>query len=250
VEGFVFFACIIVVFVWFMRRLRLKEVESFLDSAFDDPLELSEPAPGEAPVDPLLARAHAYLEKDYPKAGVVALPAADAPAVGARKHKVRGRILPEHYRLVLKVLRKDLSESHGILINIPWSDFVAGEDDDLRRHSISFLVCDQNYHQVVAGIDFVFDDEKANESSRKQTLLRSLFEDICKPLILFVDSDKLSEDEIHEGLSVIQKKQPADHWCPKCGEKMRIRKATRGKNDGKEFWVCKSFPGCKGMARI
>ena len=249
-KGFIFFACIIAVFVWFMRRLRLKEVEAFRDSSFDDPLELSNPEPGEQSVDPLLAKAHAYLEKDYPKAGVVALPAADSPAVAARKRKVRDRILPEHYRRVLKVLGKDLSGDHDVLVNIPWSEFIAGEDDDLRRHSISLLVCDQGYHQVVAGIEFVFDDEKANEGSRKLKLLQGLFEDIGKPLILFADSDELSEEEIRKGLSVIKKKRSVDHLCPKCGEKMRIRKATSGKNAGREFRVCLSFPDCKGMARI
>jgi len=48
---------------------------------------------------------------------------------------------------------------------------------------------------------------------------------------------------------VIQKVS-ADHLCPKCGEKMRIRKTSGGTNAGKEFWLCQSFADCKAMALI
>ena len=249
-EGFVLFACIIVAFGWFMRRLRLKEIESFLDSDFDDPLELSKPESGEPVVDPLLARAHAYLEKDYPKTGVVSLPDADEPSPVANRYKTRDTILPERYRLMLKVLGEELGASYGILLDLRWSDFIEGEDEDLRRHAISFLVCTENYTRIVAGIDYIFDDEQANRNSRKLKLLRGLFEDIGKPLILFADTGELTEEEIRKGLLVIRNSQSADRFCPKCGGAMSVRRASSGKNAGKQFWVCRSFPGCKGMKRI
>ena len=38
--------------------------------------------------------------------------------------------------------------------------------------------------------------------------------------------------------------------CPKCGSPMVIRKATRGKNSGCEFYGCSKYPNCKGTLRI
>ena len=34
--------------------------------------------------------------------------------------------------------------------------------------------------------------------------------------------------------------------CPKCGGGMVLRTAKKGKNIGKQFWGCSSFPKCKG----
>ncbi len=34
--------------------------------------------------------------------------------------------------------------------------------------------------------------------------------------------------------------------CPKCGAEMKKRIARQGKNAGKEFWGCTSFPKCNG----
>ena len=38
--------------------------------------------------------------------------------------------------------------------------------------------------------------------------------------------------------------------CPKCGAEMIRRKATRGKNTGKEFYGCSKFPKCRGIISI
>jgi ssDNA-binding Zn-finger/Zn-ribbon topoisomerase 1 len=35
--------------------------------------------------------------------------------------------------------------------------------------------------------------------------------------------------------------------CPICGCGMYLRKATVGKNVGKEFWGCSNYPECTGI---
>ena len=35
--------------------------------------------------------------------------------------------------------------------------------------------------------------------------------------------------------------------CPTCGCVMRLRKATSGRNAGKEFWGCSNYPECTGI---
>ncbi|MDR2973060.1 MAG: four helix bundle suffix domain-containing protein [Bacteroidales bacterium] len=38
--------------------------------------------------------------------------------------------------------------------------------------------------------------------------------------------------------------------CPICEKPMTLRKATTGKNKGKEFWGCSGYPECKGTINI
>ena len=38
--------------------------------------------------------------------------------------------------------------------------------------------------------------------------------------------------------------------CPLCGSEMVLRKAKTGKYAGQQFWGCKSFPKCRGIARF
>ena len=38
--------------------------------------------------------------------------------------------------------------------------------------------------------------------------------------------------------------------CPNCSKPMTLRKATTGKNSGKEFWGCTGYPECKGIKTV
>jgi len=38
--------------------------------------------------------------------------------------------------------------------------------------------------------------------------------------------------------------------CPLCGNAMVLRTAKTGKNQGKRFWGCSAYPGCKGVVEI
>jgi four helix bundle suffix protein len=38
--------------------------------------------------------------------------------------------------------------------------------------------------------------------------------------------------------------------CPNCSKPMTIRKATTGRNAGKEFWGCTGYPECKGVREV
>ncbi len=40
---------------------------------------------------------------------------------------------------------------------------------------------------------------------------------------------------------------PDEPLCPKCGERMVLRKARKGKSIGSEFWGCPRFPRCRGV---
>ena len=38
--------------------------------------------------------------------------------------------------------------------------------------------------------------------------------------------------------------------CPRCNSDMVLRKATKGKNAGNEFWGCSAFPKCRNVVEI
>lgn len=38
--------------------------------------------------------------------------------------------------------------------------------------------------------------------------------------------------------------------CPRCGSPMILRNATKGKNAGRSFWGCSTFPKCRGIINI
>lgn len=49
---------------------------------------------------------------------------------------------------------------------------------------------------------------------------------------------------------VIEKVVETEPTCPKCDGGMVMRVSNKGKNEGQEFWGCKSFPKCRGVVSI
>ncbi len=39
-------------------------------------------------------------------------------------------------------------------------------------------------------------------------------------------------------------------FCPKCGSKMILRTAKKGKYSGQKFWGCSKFPNCDGILNV
>ena len=48
----------------------------------------------------------------------------------------------------------------------------------------------------------------------------------------------------------IVKEKSATKTCSKCGSEMVLRKATKGKNVGNQFWGCSTYPKCRYMTQI
>lgn len=43
---------------------------------------------------------------------------------------------------------------------------------------------------------------------------------------------------------------PEEKICPRCGAKLVLRKASKGKNAGNRFWGCSSYPKCRYIERL
>jgi restriction system protein len=62
-------------------------------------------------------------------------------------------------------------------------------------------------------------------------------------------SFKTNRQHIKHVLEILEEKSDVKS-CSKCGAKMVLRKATKGKNSGNEFWGCSAFPKCINILEI
>ncbi|OUS04083.1 nuclease [Gammaproteobacteria bacterium 42_54_T18] len=59
-------------------------------------------------------------------------------------------------------------------------------------------------------------------------------------------SFKTNRQHVRHVQEIIEEKSDTQS-CSKCGAKMVLRKATKGKNSGNEFWGCSTFPMCRNV---
>ena len=59
-------------------------------------------------------------------------------------------------------------------------------------------------------------------------------------------SYKTNRQHVKHVRKIIEEK-PETKSCSKCGSEMVLRKATKGKNLGNEFWRCSAFPKCRNV---
>ncbi len=55
---------------------------------------------------------------------------------------------------------------------------------------------------------------------------------------------------IDENLDENDFDEVTEPFCPKCGSKMVLRTAKRGKYAGQKFWGCSKYPKCNGILKI
>jgi len=74
-----------------------------------------------------------------------------------------------------------------------------------------------------------------------------------KHAIGVIDREKLvtwiGEFLTAENSAVISALENPEKQCPKCGSRMVLRTAAKGREPGKEFWGCSTFPRCRGIIR-
>ena len=55
----------------------------------------------------------------------------------------------------------------------------------------------------------------------------------------------IEDDDINNDFEKAQ-----EPFCPKCGSKMVLRTAKKGRYAGKNFWGCSRYPDCNGILKI
>ena len=85
---------------------------------------------------------------------------------------------------------------------------------------------------VIAALITYFMNEANEENTMTST--KTMTED-------YTLCEQIEEDDFEEA------KEP---FCPKCGSKMVLRIARKGKYAGKNFWGCLKYPTCNGILNI
>lgn len=236
---FIGFIGFVVMLFRFMRR---REIEAFMEADLSefqgfasrrDDVEVV-PAPQEEVAD---------------GTNVVSLTSARSEREPDIRFAARDSLFDEIHRNFLAVLEQVLDNRFRAFVHVPLSDFLRVEagNIDLRQRAISFLVCDRDKLRIACGI--MLQGTSPTEMAHFK-FLEDAFGQIEKPLVSFPMLTEYSHREVNEKLGDALKASLKTRTCPKCGGDMIVRKATKGANAGKSFWVCKEFPSCKGILRV
>ena len=89
---------------------------------------------------------------------------------------------------------------------------------------------------VIAALITYFMSEANEENTTTST--KPITED-------YTQYEQIEDDDIEDDFE--EAKEP---FCPKCGSKMVLRTAKKGKYAGKNFWGCSKYPNCNGILNI
>jgi predicted nucleic-acid-binding Zn-ribbon protein len=249
--GFIVFLGVVVGSFFGLRYLRRKEMEAFREADMSVFEEFDAERKEEA-IDPIAIKAQSYLAATSKSAGsnVVALPSAETSQPLKPVYKLRRELYTEVYRHFFKNLEEVTGGNYRIFVDVPLEEFIVVSQEKtgeriLKGKTISYLLCSRADLVVVCGIQL---RGAGPELNRHFEFLKGLFLQIEKPLLDFPLVNNISKREIKEKLDFTD--SPLARNCPKCGNEMMMRKAVKGKNAGKSFWVCREFPSCKGITRI
>lgn len=166
--------------------------------------------------------------------------------------------VPDGYRVMAKVGLKDLFyvpkgtgswQTHWNRIN--------------RKH-VDFLVCEQDTMAPVMAIELDDVSHKRRRRQERDEFVDRIFQAAGLPLRRIGVKNGYRAEEIHSLLfgtvgtnSRNEYKNPTAHDevdevappCPKCGGKMLLRTATRGKYKGRKFYGCENYPKCRAIMR-
>lgn len=238
-NGFIIFVCVLAGIYWLARYLRQREVEAFLDADLSvlqdmktDALKVDLPAVATAVPDNVVSLANRTMAAAGPEDSFT----------------LREALLDELHREFLQKLETVLAGRYRVFVQVPLTDFVRSPGDArlLGRH-VSFLCCHPATFAVAFGI--ALKGAGPTEASR-HSFLETVFRGINRPLLSFPLVPNVSLREIEQGIGTALPDSPIARACPRCGKSMAMRKAARGPNAGKSFWVCREFPSCRGITRI
>lgn len=144
---------------------------------------------------------------------------------------------------------------------LPRGDWQRSFNKISRKH-FDFLLCDKGDLSPICAIEL---DDKSHESKKRKERDQFL-EAACKSAHLpLIQVPAKSAYQVTEIAELIAKHLPktvisadfeiaanaenenatSDKSCPKCSSDMHIKVAKKGRNIGKEFWACSSFPKCR-----
>ncbi|KNY29697.1 DUF2726 domain-containing protein [Pseudobacteroides cellulosolvens] len=130
----------------------------------------------------------------------------------------------------------------------------------ISQKHVDFLICEPGSMKPICGIELDDSSHTSKKSYERDNFLKKLYGDAKLELIRFSSKSGYSLSEIEVTLNHLFNKEKAstivntekslNHICPKCNIQMVHRKASKGKNIGKEFYGCPNYPNCKEIIEL
>jgi hypothetical protein len=123
-----------------------------------------------------------------------------------------------------------------------------------------FLLCSTDRLSVICAIELNDRSHRSEKRKQRDDFLRGVCEVAKIPLIqipsnssyviddvkqLIAAQMNVKEPRIQSEKGATQKPESSKKVCPKCSSNMVVRVAKKGKNAGKQFWACGSYPKCR-----
>ncbi len=234
--GFLIFVTVAAAVVLLLRHLRRREIAAFRDADLSALENFRIESKGGD-----VERVSEQIEAIASASGID-LAALQAPRAPDSRYSLRKLTLDEVHQRFLTTLYRVLDDRFVVLVKTPLTEFIRTDSPiGLAGKVVSFLICEKSDLAVRCGIVL------GEPGARNHDVIQEVFDQIDKPLVRFPPHIDISAAELSEAVGPLLTSTPD---CPKCGRSMAIRKANRGRNNGKSFWVCTAFPGCNGMSRI
>ena len=249
-SGFVIACCLIGLAVMGFSIKRRREVNAFMaaeltdfvDTVADEEKEVVEPVWGEKRI---VGQLEAIPEN------VVAI-GNEYQSADIATFEKKPALFDEVTRSFLTALDQVLGDQYRAFVNVPVKDFVkelqpGNVPSPSLEQCVSIVISKKTDLSLVCGILLHDHSPRARHQS---WLLDNVFTQIGKPLLSFPIENDYSPLEIDEQLDKVMHRSFLNRNCPVCGSDMALKKAQRGKNIGRSFWVCGNFPECKTIVKI
>ncbi len=249
-SGFVLFVSISLGFFLLLRWMRKREVEAFRDadlSVFEDfktkeKVDTASHRNGSQQIDLRTSLLVDSALQNLPRKEPVRI----------ASFQLKEKVFDEVHRSFYENLESVIAGRYRVFVEVPLVDFVrpaegANGDGQLEGKTISYLLCGKDTLVVFCGVQL---KGAGRDISQYAEFLDSLFVQLGVPILHFPMVSHISVEEIKEQLEPLLEPDGLARQCGRCGKSMAIRKAMKGKNRGKRYWVCDGFPGCNSIVRI
>jgi ssDNA-binding Zn-finger/Zn-ribbon topoisomerase 1 len=129
----------------------------------------------------------------------------------------------------------------------------------ISQKHVDFLLCDPVSMKPLCGVEL--DDISHTQKKRQERdlFVKKVYREANLKLIRVSAKSGYTQTEIETALTGVfntpietLENQSSDNTilCPKCDIPMVLRRASRGKNAGREFYGCPNYPKCKEIINI
>ncbi|MBZ0099522.1 MAG: DUF2726 domain-containing protein, partial [Taibaiella sp.] len=183
----------------------------------------------------------------------------------ALPYRVRDDFLSNAELSFYRVLKSVVQQNAVIMTKVRLADvfFVSKPNENrhyfnriIQKH-IDFLLCEPQTLKPICGIEL--DDRSHNQRQVRDDFVNAVFEAANLPLIRIPTQRAYNTVQLSETLAPVLESHQASlppqeltsthsqlttdvPVCPKCGIKMVLRTASKGKYQGRQFYACSNYP--------